>query len=256
MPNNLKGWRNAVASFFCIACLPFVSPAGAAVDEQSFAECPQHFAGVVPAIRTPGPDHLRALCFAGFAVMHSGETRTPIYVAEHMNRQSVQEARSQQRTNQFYEEARLPFNQRARLSSYVRSGYQRGHMAPAGSMPTPEAMAQSFSLANIVPQSGELNGNGWQKIEIDVRRYVRRVGRDVFVITGPAFVDKKGRIGGLFGVTVPSHLFKLVYDPGVNRAWAYWVENRDNAEIGPPISYDQLVKLTGIEFLPGKAPRS
>ena len=53
---------------------------------------------------------------------------------------------------------------------------------------------------------------------------------------------------------VPKYLFKLVYDQTKNKAWAHWQEN-DNATRGAkPISYAELVKRTGIEFLPGLNP--
>jgi endonuclease G len=58
------------------------------------------------------------------------------------------------------------------------------------------------------------------------------------------------------GVAVPSHLFKLVYDPTTQRAWAHWLENTDWSRVSKPISYEELVRRTGIEFLPGVHPRS
>jgi endonuclease G, mitochondrial len=52
-------------------------------------------------------------------------------------------------------------------------------------------------------------------------------------------------------VWVPQHLFKLVYDPSTNRIWAHWLDNSDGARVGKPISYEELVRRTGIQFLPG-----
>ena len=191
----------------------------------------------------------RELCYEAFAILHSGETRTPVYVAQRLNRRSIEDA-DERRATKFFADARLPRGERAELEDYKRSGFSRGHMAPAGDMPTPTAMAQSFSLANMVPQDIQHNGGAWAKIEQDTRRYVRRAKGDVFVITGPVFTPQSPRIGDN-GVRVPTYLFKLVYDQHDNRAWAHWQENREGERVGRPISYRELVKRTGVEFLPG-----
>ena len=212
-----------------------------------FTQCPQFFANGKPPVVTPRPK-LRELCYEAFAILHSGETRTPVYVAQRLNRQSIEDA-DEKRATKFFADARLPRGERAELEDYKRSGYSRGHMAPAGDMPTPTAMAQSLSLANMVPQDRLHNGGAWAKIEQDTRRYVRRAKGDVFVITGPVFAPESPRIGSN-GVRVPTYLFKLVYDQQTNRAWAHWQENREGERVGRPISYQELVKRTGVEFLP------
>ena len=99
----------------------------------SFKDCSQFFAGGV-APMVPSAPQLRELCYDDFAVLHSGNTRTPVFVAQRLNRQSVQAAQNQNRTDKFFADARLPRAERAELSDYKGSGYARGHMAPAGDM--------------------------------------------------------------------------------------------------------------------------
>ncbi len=230
------------------ATAPTSPAARAPTGSTGFAACPQHFAGGVPPI-TPAAPQLRELCFASFAVLHSGNTRTPVYVAERLNRQILLAAQGLKRTDKFYAEARLPRGERAELEDYRGSGWSRGHMAPAGDMSTPAAMAQSFSLANVVPQAQKQNSGPWAKIEEDTRRYVMRAQGDVFVITGPVFEPGAQRIGA-GGVAVPSHLFKLVYDPSTGKSWAHWQENGPDAQTGRPISYEELMRRTHIDLLP------
>ena len=233
---------------------PFVaSPTPLSQQTQStrFAACPQFFASGIAPATPPGAKH-RELCYEAFAVLHSGETRTPVFVAEKLNRQSILDA-DEKRADKFFADARLPRAERSELSDYKGSGYSRGHMAPAGDMPTPVAMAQSFSLANMVPQSSKQNSGPWAKIEKDTRLYALRAKGDVFVITGPVFDASSGAIGGN-QVRVPSHLFKLIFDAQTGRAWAHWQANADSTKAGPPISYRELAQRTGVEFLP-VAPR-
>lgn len=214
----------------------------------NFARCPQFFVNGTPPAVAPRPK-LRELCYEAFAILHSGETKTPVYVAQRLNRRSVEDA-DEKRATRFFADARLPRAERAELEDYKRSGYSRGHMAPAGDMPTPTAMAQSFSLANMVPQDIQHNGGAWAKIEQDTRHYVRRAKGDVFVITGPVFMPDSPSIGQN-GVRVPRYLFKLVYDQSTHRAWAQWQENREGERVGRPISYRELVQRTGVDFFPG-----
>ena len=214
-----------------------------------FASCPEFFAGGV-APRVSAMPKLRELCYNAFAVLHNGSTRTPVFVAERLNRQSLLQAQGEQRTDRFFADARLPRGERAELNDYKGSGFARGHMAPAGNMPTPDAMAQSFSLANMVPQNSKQNSGPWAKIEKDTRNYVLRAQGDVYVITGPVFEPKSETIGANH-VNVPAQLFKLVYDATTQRAWAHWQPNSEQAKAGRPISYGELEQRIGMELLPG-----
>jgi endonuclease G len=214
-----------------------------------FSECPQFFAGGIAPSIPQGPAQ-RELCYDAFAILHSGASKTPVFVAELLNRATV-EAADEKRTNRFFADARLPRSERAELSDYKGSGYARGHMAPAGDMSNATAMAQSFSLANMVPQNPTQNSGAWSKIEQDTRRYVLRAKGNVFVITGPVFGPDSQTIGAN-RVRVPTHLFKLVYDESTGKAWAHWQSNSEDARVGRPISYIELTQRIGMELLPGR----
>ncbi|RYF51360.1 MAG: DNA/RNA non-specific endonuclease, partial [Comamonadaceae bacterium] len=183
-------------------------------------------------------------------VLHSGNTKTPVYVAQRLNRQMLLDGQGIKRSDRFYADARLPAAERAELEDYKGSGWSRGHMAPAGDMGTPEAKAQSFSLANMVPQDAKQNGGPWSKIEEDTRKYAMRARGDVYVITGPVFEPGAQTIGS-GRVVVPSHVFKLVYDPNTGKSWAHWQQNSPQAVAGRPISYQDVVSRTGIQLMPG-----
>lgn len=187
----------------------------------------------------------RDLCFDEFAIYYSPADKKPIYTVEKLNGEQLQ-APHPRRTNQFYEEARLPAHERALLADYRGSGYDRGHNVPAGDMTSERGMAQSFSLANMMPQARQNNQGIWAKrVEEPTRMYIKRVKGDIYVFTGS--VGNAGTIGK-GKVTIPSYLYKLVYDPAKKLAWAYWVENTDDAQMSAPISYAELIQKTGIDF--------
>ena len=121
-------------------------------------------------------------------------------------------------------------------------------MAPAADMSTPEAMAQSFSLANMVPQNQVHNGGAWSQVEQATRKYVQRALGDVFVFTGPVFETPVQTIGP-GKVHVPSFIFKLVYDANTGRSWVYWLPNSADARMSAPISYEEFTRRTGMPLL-------
>lgn len=239
-----------------VACIAVVVLTGCASpsklasppSQTGFAGCPQFFAGGrAPAVALAG--RLRELCFDGFAVLHSGESRTPVYVAERLNRDTVMRAQKIERTGRFFADARLPAAERAELSDYKGSGYWRGHMAAAANMPSTQAMAQSFSLANIVPQDPKQNAGPWAKVVEDTRKYALRAKGDVYVMTGPVFAEQ--RVIGPNRVHVPTHLFKLVHDASNGRTWVHWQQNAPDAKVNKPLTYGEFRQWVGLDLLPG-----
>ena len=58
----------------------------------------------------------------------------------------------------------------AELSDYRKSGYDRGHLAPAGSMKINAiSMSESFFMSNMSPQLAGFNRGVWKKLEGEVR---------------------------------------------------------------------------------------
>lgn len=217
-----------------------------------FDECLDQFPGhEVPKVTEAGRD----LCFNSFAVLYSPKDKKPIYAVERLNQTRLLDSRDEERTNRFYEEARLRIAERSTMADYKASGWDRGHNAPAADMPNPDAMAQSFSLANMMPQAPENNRGVWAKdVERATRRFAMRAHGDVYVFTGS--VGSQGVIGAS-RVTVPAYLWKLVYDEAGGRAWAYWLPNSNSAQMNRDsmISYQELVARTGIDFKIGNRLR-
>ena len=278
---GLRPGAHAASVTYEGVAMPQAAGPGQSSVQTQFSGCPQFFAhGKMPVV--PAATLLRELCFSSFAILHSGNTKTPVFVVQRLNRNLLMQAQSVPRTDRFYEEARLPERERARLADYKGSGWSRGHMAPAADMNSPEAMAQSFSLANMVPQDLKHNAGAWSRIEQDTRKYIMRAKGDVFVFTGPVYGklhgSDKGKTQetheqqetqnpgtwaethtqtiGRGRVAVPDALYKLVYDPATGRSWVHWQANSANSRAQRPISYEEFVARTGLRLLPEVSMRA
>ena len=214
-----------------------------------FTQCSESFyGGVYPEfINTKLSNKTQALCMDGFAVMYSGVSRTPLWSAEYLDRKRLQQAKEIDREDSFHEESRLPKSARASLSDYSGSGYDRGHLAPNADMANRSQQYDSFSLANIAPQSPRNNRYIWRNIESATRYLTQQYG-EVYSITGVAFTGKTTKQLA-DRVLVPSHFFKAVYIPAINQAGVYYAPN-DESERIEVISVDELSTRIGIDVLP------
>jgi len=187
-----------------------------------------------------------ALCFNDFNVMYSGISKTPLWSAEYLtpDRLSIKIKRE----DSFHEETRVPLAHRALLADYRGSGYDRGHMAPNGDMNNTAAQHDSFSLANMVPQSPKNNQEVWRKLEEAVRSIVTKQHRDAYVVTGPIFEAKRLKTIGS-GVIVPTAVYKAVYLPKQGIIGAYYAPNNDSLQV-KVVSICYLEEKLGINLFP------
>ncbi len=135
---------------------------------------------------------------------------------------------------------------------YRDSGYDRGHMAPAGDMKWDEqAMNETFFLTNICPQDNALNAGMWNDIELKVREWARR-DKALIVITGPIVDNNPKTIGQDMDIAVPEAFFKVLLATKTTpmRAIAFICPNRycGGSLKSYAVSVDEVEERTGMNF--------
>ncbi|WP_063801429.1 DNA/RNA non-specific endonuclease [Burkholderia ubonensis] len=220
--------------------------------EASPTTCPQFFAGgQAPDLqRVDLAERGHQMCFAFYSVAESGVSRTAIWSAEHLTRASVEAARRQRRVDAFHSETAITARDRAEREDYLGSGRDEGHMSPSGDMPDERSQYESFSLANMVPQSPDNNRHLWQGIEIATRGLAKYDG-ELYVVTGPAFIGPRASIGR--GVEVPTHVWKAIYDP--QRGAAAYITLNQPGEAYAVITIAELTRATGVDPFPALPER-
>ncbi|ABF13127.1 endonuclease G, mitochondrial [Cupriavidus metallidurans] len=220
----------------------------AAASAKDAAQCGNILEAGKPAASRPAAN-TKLLCYRAYAVLYSPQTRTALWSAERLTAAAADAARTLPRDSDFYEEDRLPAGERAQRRDFVRSGYDRGHLAPSGDFGDKASQAESFSLANVVPQNSTSNRRTWSHIETSTRKLARQYGA-IHVVTGPAFTNAARMLNGR--VRIPDYLWKAIYVPGVGAA-AYVVRN-DATQAYSVISISELSRFTGIDPFPALAP--
>ena len=143
---------------------------------------------------------------------------------------------------------------RVTTHDYSRSGFDRGHMCPAGDNKwDEEVMAQSFLMTNVCPQLHNLNAGDWNEMENRCRVWARQYG-EVYVVCGPIiFKNSHKRIGQQHKVTVPDAFFKVVLClTGTPKGIGFIYRNRKgNRPMGDYVnSIAEVERVTGYKFFP------
>jgi endonuclease G, mitochondrial len=190
------------------------------------------------------------LCRKGFLLAHDPVKKAPIWVIEHLTKEKATAVMD--RPDAFKADPDLSVGNRAELSDYKKSGYDRGHMAPAADMRWDiQAMKECFYLSNMIPQVGKgMNQGIWKDLEENVRSWA--VSRDgLYVFTGPIY-EKTSKDIGNNQVAVPTHLYKIVYDLHKAKAIAFIMPNKPLKTADIPkyiVTIRDIENKTGLNFL-------
>ncbi|AZJ34880.1 DNA/RNA non-specific endonuclease [Tenacibaculum singaporense] len=137
--------------------------------------------------------------------------------------------------------------------NYKRSGYDKGHLCPAGDRrASKNAHDETFYTSNISPQNHEFNAGIWNKLEQKTRYWAKKYNH-LYVVTGGVLEPNLKTIGKE-KVSVPNYFYKVLLDytqPEI-KAIAFLLPHKEsNKPLSDfVVSIDELEQKTGIDFFP------
>ena len=180
-------------------------------------------------------------------------TKLPNWVAWSLDKKKLVEVVSRKGTT-FRPDPDIAKTDAVVTQDYAHSGYDRGHMCPAGdSRWSAQAMKESFYMTNICPQHPNLNGGDWHELEQACRRWAEK--DKLYIVCGPILYKRtlNPPIGKDHKICVPDAFFKVILmgvEKGKPRAIGFIYKN--TAGNRPLDSYvnsiDQVERITGLDF--------
>ncbi len=223
----------------------------------------------------PGWNHGPTTIIArdGYILEHANLDKIALWVCEHVTDEHIV-GEAHRKHCRFKSDPELSRGDRATLSDYRSSGYDRGHQAPAGDFKyDQDRICESFYLSNMAPQVGSgFNRNVWRVLETRTRDCVAQSG-DAYIITGGMFFDpdEDGEenadgivdyyVIGRHEVAVPTHFYKIVAgkdSTGNWRAVGFVLANVKHDKVGGDKydfsgyirSIEWIEERTGLNFMP------
>ena len=191
----------------------------------------------------------------GYALGYSEYHEQAAWVIYIMTREEAM-TKEAQRTNKFRSDPQIPTGS-ATPGDYRRSGYDRGHLAPAADMAfSVQTMADSFFMSNMSPQKPAFNRGIWKDLEALVR-YIAITERKIVVVTGPILPKEKTITIGTNQVTVPTHYYKVIFDLTPPQKMIGFIlpnEGSDEPLATFAVTVDAVEKATGLDFF-SKVPK-
>lgn len=158
-----------------------------------------------------------------------------------------------QRTDDFRPDRKVKTGS-AELYDYKRSGYDRGHLVPAGDMNfNKQAMSETFYMSNMTPQVHSFNTGIWRELEENIRDWAYRF-KHVYVATGPVLSKEPIDYIGDNDVAVPHSFYKVIVDlsePEL-KGIGFIIPNKVSFQplSAYAVSIDEVEKVTNLDFFP------
>lgn len=219
----------------------------------------------IPQVEIPrmkGGIHSQRIEYLGFSLSYNPLTRLPDWVAWELTAEEV--AGEYPRKDRFRQDPQV-MGAQGDKTDYRNSGWDRGHMAPAGDFKwSMEAMDETYYFTNICPQNTQLNTGDWKELEEQCRRWAVEYGR-IYIVCGPMIEDNVHGKLGENEIVIPDKFYKVVLAPdgdrfrGVGFIFANPPRRKSRISGKPPVqrpleSYiatvDEIELLTGIDFFP------
>lgn len=139
----------------------------------------------------------------------------------------------------------------AHWRNYKKSGFDKGHLCPAGDRRfTKAAHDETFLTSNISPQEHQFNAGVWNRLEQKVRYWAKK-NDGVFVITGGVLENNLKTIGSE-SVSIPKQFYKVILDKtnGRIKMLAFLMPHKaSNLPLYKfVVSVDKIEAITGIDF--------
>ena len=190
-----------------------------------------------------------------YTLSFNKELNIPNWVAWSLDKKKLTESVSRKKYS-FSPDPDMNPSQAVVTQDYAHSGYDRGHMCPAGdSRWSREAMKESFYMTNICPQHPNLNGGDWHELEQACRRWAEK--DKLYIVCGPILYKKAVNppIGKEHKIHVPDAFFKVILagiEKGKPRAIGFIYKNiAGNRPLDSYINtIDQVERITGLDFFP------
>ncbi len=183
-----------------------------------------------------------------FTLSYSETNRQAEWVAYNLTPESING--SQERTDNFRIDPKVR-NNPVGSGDYSGSGYDRGHLCPAGDMKLNlTSMSETFYMSNMSPQNPSFNRGIWETLESRVRTWALEKN-GVYVVTGPILKNICGTIKN-GTISVPCSYYKIVFKDNGNEkiAIALILSNQGSSSSLKSFvtSIDNIEALTGIDF--------
>ena len=185
-----------------------------------------------------------------YTVSYNHDWHLPNWVAYELTAHELQGENS--RSDKFLPDPAVKGNPVV-TKDYSGSGYDRGHMAPAGDMRwSDQAMKESFYMTNMCPQNHSNNAGDWKDLEELVRDLAAKHG-NIYICCGPIVTDTSNTIGSARKIVVPQAFYKVLLRCKKDGTWTSIGFVMPNAAGSRPLmtymqSVDEVEQLAGIDF--------